>query len=318
MFGDHLGSTSVVANYDGSLYARQGYYAWGEQRFPAGASPLPTTFRYTGQRESASLGLYFYGARWYDPALGRFIQPDTIVPGVGEDGNPNAIGYMDDVTYSPLTVDYHEDQFLAQLNYENSQRFQDPNFHLPPVPTNSIAFDRYAYSLNNPLRYVDPNGHDAGLAELLVAAVAALVAAPVEVVVAVAVVCLVAAAALVVAAIGPENVANAVVNLADDASEAVSGAADSESKSSSTSKGHTPDQEALVDLAKEAKNKGGVSEQDAQTLMDWAKQTDLKGSSEHVEQHPGRNFKRPHIRIGPINHIPVLPPEIPPLPKLGR
>jgi hypothetical protein len=31
--------------------------------------------------------LYFYNARWYDPALGRFIQADTIVPGAG---NPQA------------------------------------------------------------------------------------------------------------------------------------------------------------------------------------------------------------------------------------
>jgi RHS repeat-associated protein len=86
LVGDHLGSTSVVANYDGTIFingttpARQGYKAWGEQRFPTGASPLPTTFRYTGQREAASFGLYFYGARWYDATLGRFTQPDTIVP----------------------------------------------------------------------------------------------------------------------------------------------------------------------------------------------------------------------------------------------
>ena len=35
LMGDHLGSTSVAANYDGSLYTRQGYKAWGEKRFPA-------------------------------------------------------------------------------------------------------------------------------------------------------------------------------------------------------------------------------------------------------------------------------------------
>jgi RHS repeat-associated protein len=106
MFGDHLGSTSVVANYDGSLYARQGYYAWGERRFLAGDNPLPTTFHYTGQRESASFGLYFYGARWYDAYLSRFTSPDTIIPN----------------QYNPL------------------------------------AYDRYSYVFNNPIRFIDPSG----------------------------------------------------------------------------------------------------------------------------------------------------------------
>jgi hypothetical protein len=42
LVGDHLGSTSVAANYDGTLYTRQGYKAWGEQRFIQGISPLPS------------------------------------------------------------------------------------------------------------------------------------------------------------------------------------------------------------------------------------------------------------------------------------
>ena len=33
LLGDHLGSTSVVANYDGTIYSGQGYYAWGEKRY---------------------------------------------------------------------------------------------------------------------------------------------------------------------------------------------------------------------------------------------------------------------------------------------
>jgi hypothetical protein len=49
----------------------------------------------------------FYNARWYDPYITQFSQPDTIVP---------------------------------DLN-------------------NPQAWDRYAYTLNNPLRYVDPSGH---------------------------------------------------------------------------------------------------------------------------------------------------------------
>jgi hypothetical protein len=50
LLGDHLGSTSAVANYDGTLYSGQGYYAWGQKCYSIGVSPLPTTFRYTRQR----------------------------------------------------------------------------------------------------------------------------------------------------------------------------------------------------------------------------------------------------------------------------
>ena len=39
-----------------------------------------TDFTYTGQQVDAATGLMFYDARWYDPALARFISADTIVP----------------------------------------------------------------------------------------------------------------------------------------------------------------------------------------------------------------------------------------------
>jgi RHS repeat-associated protein len=169
-----LGSTSVVANYEGTVFinggrpARQGYKAWGEQRFPdpVNGSPLPTTFRYTGQREDsyitaglADQGLYWMGARLYDPALGRFIQPDAIVPGVGENGNPNAIGYVENSTYTPLTVDYHENQLVNKLNEANKKQNPNNDQQSSNVPTNSIAFDRYAYSFDDPIKYIDPTGH---------------------------------------------------------------------------------------------------------------------------------------------------------------
>lgn len=54
------------------------YYAYGGTRYTYGTTP--TAYRFTGQRLDNSVGLYYYGARYYDPALGRFIQADTIVP----------------------------------------------------------------------------------------------------------------------------------------------------------------------------------------------------------------------------------------------
>jgi RHS repeat-associated protein len=57
------------------------YMPWGSPRASGYAETLtPTDKRFTGQRWEGGTGLYHYGARWYDPATGRFTQPDTIVP----------------------------------------------------------------------------------------------------------------------------------------------------------------------------------------------------------------------------------------------
>jgi YD repeat-containing protein len=74
LLGDHLGSTSVAANTDGSLLSRQGYLPWGELRFAEGG--LPGRYQFTGQASyEAEFGLYYYKARWYDPSLGRWASP---------------------------------------------------------------------------------------------------------------------------------------------------------------------------------------------------------------------------------------------------
>jgi RHS repeat-associated protein len=77
---DHLGSTSITATSAGGFYTELRYYPWGGTRYASGTTP--TSYRYTGQRE-AEVGLYHYGARFYDPSLGRFIQADTIIPNPG-------------------------------------------------------------------------------------------------------------------------------------------------------------------------------------------------------------------------------------------
>jgi len=89
---DHLGSASVVTDSTGTIVGEQRYYPFGETRLATGT--MFTDRLFTGQREMIGLGIYHYGARFYSPKLGRFLSPDTIVPGYANPQNLNRFGYV--------------------------------------------------------------------------------------------------------------------------------------------------------------------------------------------------------------------------------
>jgi RHS repeat-associated protein len=94
---DHLGSSSVVTDKAGVVVENLSYYPYGKTWSSTGT--VNVTHKYTGQELDDSTGLYDYGARYYDPALGRFISPDTIVP---DPGNPQALNRYTYVLNNPL------------------------------------------------------------------------------------------------------------------------------------------------------------------------------------------------------------------------
>ena len=89
---DQLGSSHVLTQgkQDGSVHSgitygegdllqRIEYTPFGTEKFVLNPN-LKFDPRYTGQEYDIETGLYYYKARYYDPKLSRFIQPDTIVP----------------------------------------------------------------------------------------------------------------------------------------------------------------------------------------------------------------------------------------------
>ena len=72
-------------------------------------------------------------------------------------------------------------------------------------------------------------------------------------------------------------------------------------------KRNTPDQDALIKLAKEAKKNGGATYEDAEILIDLAKEYDVQ--YHEIEIHPNRPGAAsnvPHFHIGKTGHIPVI------------
>ena len=109
VLGDHLGSVTVLGQGASPAGATR-YLPYGAIRLESGV--WPTDRRFTGQRWEQGLDLYDYNARFYDPTLGRFLQPDPIVP---EPGNPQALN-----RYAYV--------------YNNPLRYVDGSGHLPVAP----------------------------------------------------------------------------------------------------------------------------------------------------------------------------------------
>jgi len=70
---DARGSVITTTDENGDVRSQYTYSPYGVSNDDSG---IP--FRYTGQKLDAQSGLYYYKARWYDPEVGRFLQPDPI------------------------------------------------------------------------------------------------------------------------------------------------------------------------------------------------------------------------------------------------
>ena len=103
---DHLGNARVVINSSGSTFEKSHYYPTGIRFYvesTSNSAALP--FRYNGKEFEKMNGLnwYDYGARFYDPQIGRWHSMD-------------------------------------------------------PLAEKSVRWSPYNYAVNNPIRFIDPDG----------------------------------------------------------------------------------------------------------------------------------------------------------------
>jgi len=104
---DHLGSVDVVLDDQGNVVERRDFLPYGEERLADSTTAVTKTdHKFTGKELDDETGLYYYGARYYDAEIGRFVSVD---PWEGE-------------------------------------------FKVPQT------LNKYAYTINNPVKYVDPTG----------------------------------------------------------------------------------------------------------------------------------------------------------------
>jgi RHS repeat-associated protein len=124
--GDHLGSSNMITDSKGAIYQHLEYFPYGETWIEEGGSYGGNTpgYKFTGKELDPETGLYYFGARYYEPVISRWISSDPILG-----------------KYLP-TGDKEKD--LSGFG----------------GVFNPINLDLYSYGHLNPIKYMDPDGKD--------------------------------------------------------------------------------------------------------------------------------------------------------------
>jgi RHS repeat-associated protein len=73
---DHLGSTSYITDASGEVYQHLEYFAFGETFVEEHSNTHRTPYLFNGKELDEETGLYYYGARYYEPNLSIFLSID--------------------------------------------------------------------------------------------------------------------------------------------------------------------------------------------------------------------------------------------------
>lgn len=88
---DHQGGVNLITDMFAGIVQLDEYDPWGKVSRSEGNAEK--TRRFNGKELDAESGLYYYGARYYDPDLARFVSPDTFVQEPANPQNLNRYSY---------------------------------------------------------------------------------------------------------------------------------------------------------------------------------------------------------------------------------
>ena len=123
---DHLGSSSYITDREGRITQHVEYIAFGEVLFEEHSVSPTMPYLFNGKELDTETGLYYYGARYYDPRVSLWLNTDPLSG------------------YNPIQETEH------YIDGQHNNGVFNPMNH-----------NTYGYTYNNPVIYVDPTGKQA-------------------------------------------------------------------------------------------------------------------------------------------------------------
>jgi RHS repeat-associated protein len=122
---DHLGSSSYVTDKKGNFFEMIEYLPYGETLYDEAATVDKTEFRFTSKEQDAETGFYYYGARYYDAKLCKWISADPILEmylqgkpagGIYNSVNMNLYAYCANNSVRFVDTDGNHFEFYANID----------------------------------------------------------------------------------------------------------------------------------------------------------------------------------------------------------
>jgi RHS repeat-associated protein len=134
-FDNHLGSASLELDEIAAVIFYEEYFPYGSTSYQAGRSAAEVSlkrYKYTGKERDEETGLYYHGARYYSPWLGRWISSDPSASArrsvnVFEYAFGNPLKYLDPDGRDPVLPNDH------RTLEERSKSHSDPQAYAQAV-----------------------------------------------------------------------------------------------------------------------------------------------------------------------------------------
>ncbi|MBU1017762.1 LysM peptidoglycan-binding domain-containing protein [Patescibacteria group bacterium] len=143
---DHLGGVDAVLDEEGNVVERRDYLPYGGERMTEGSAD--EDYGFTGKELDKETGLYYYGARYYDPVIGRFASLD---PWEGDLNDPqtlnkysyvlnNPVRYIDPTgMYNMETGEVEKNDTLSSITTELNDQFGTDYTYKDTAAFNNIS-----------------------------------------------------------------------------------------------------------------------------------------------------------------------------------
>ena len=154
--GNHLGSAALEVTLAGAVISYEEYHPYGTTAYQSASSAVEVSrkrYRYTGKERDEETGLYYHGARYYAPWLGRWTAADPA--GLAAGANLFAYAANNPVVFSDPTglapdmnaVDEIDGRMMAfdpELGYHVQIHINAPDNDSPKVWAGEKPSGEYA------------------------------------------------------------------------------------------------------------------------------------------------------------------------------